>query len=186
MLSSRRRDYQRLARDDIDPPDIRDDAEPNSFETFEIEDTDPLLRAHPRWRAFLSFLCGLCCPFTRAGRRSRRRGLYRRCAVILLAILALLIVATPIFNPSYSERPHHYTGTNPRNESVYIAANIIDEDLIRGAWGNALVELVDRLSPSNVFVSIYENDSGDRVKQALADLARRLKCRFASCKVTWF
>jgi hypothetical protein len=176
MLNSRRRDYQRLARDSFDSPENRD-AVTNGFETFDVEDLDPILKDPSPRRSFLSAACAFCCPFIRQSRRSRRRGLLRRLVFIILAALIVLVAATPILNPSYSERPRHYTGTNPRNESVYIAANIIDEDLIRGAWGNAIVDLVERIGPSNAFVSIYENDSGDGVKQALAALAKRLNCK---------
>ena len=41
---------------------------------------------------------------------------------------------------------------------MFIAANIVDEELIRGPWGSRVVELVELLGRENVFLSIYEND----------------------------
>ncbi|PWW77853.1 Glycosyltransferase Family 69 protein [Tuber magnatum] len=59
---------------------------------------------------------------------------------------------------------------NPAGEKVFIAANIIDADLINGAWGNAVMELMDLIGGENVFLSIFENDSGPETKAALEDL----------------
>ncbi|CUS15005.1 unnamed protein product [Tuber aestivum] len=59
---------------------------------------------------------------------------------------------------------------NPAGEKVFIAANIIDADLINGAWGNAVMELMDLIGGGNVFLSIFENDSGPETKAALEDL----------------
>lgn len=42
---------------------------------------------------------------------------------------------------------------NPRGEKVYIAANIVDAGLVRGAWGDAVLELMDLLGEQNVFLS---------------------------------
>lgn len=56
---------------------------------------------------------------------------------------------------------------NVNNEKVYITANIISENLIRGQWGSSLHQLVDLLGKANVFVSIYENDSGQGMQAAL-------------------
>jgi hypothetical protein len=65
---------------------------------------------------------------------------------------------------------------NIHNQKVYIAANIISEDLIRGQWGNSLRELVDLLGDDNVFDSIYENDSGKGTQAALRTLQQSLRC----------
>lgn len=42
---------------------------------------------------------------------------------------------------------------NPLSEKVYIAANIVDAELVRGAWGDAVLELMDLLGEQNVFLS---------------------------------
>ena len=44
---------------------------------------------------------------------------------------------------------------NPAGEKVFIAANIIDADLINGVWGNAVMELMDLIGGENVFLSLY-------------------------------
>jgi mannosyltransferase 1 (CAP59) len=66
-------------------------------------------------------------------------------------------------------------GANPHQERVFIAANIVDKDLIKGAWGKALLDLIDIIGPENAFLSIYENDSGSDTKQALEELAAKVK-----------
>jgi hypothetical protein len=91
-------------------------------------------------------------------------------------VLLVLAALTPIFNPSYSHRPNHYTGSNPNNEKVFIAANIVDVDMIKGVWGQAVIKLVELLGEDNVYLSIFENDSGEATTLALQELGRRAKC----------
>jgi len=69
-----------------------------------------------------------------------------------------------------------------RQEKVFIAANIVDEELIRGAWGDRIVQLVELLGEDNVFLSIYENDSGEGTRAALQALGARVKCGISSRK----
>ena len=104
-------------------------------------------------------------PYLRS--HSPRVRLLRRLIHVFVIAFLLWIILTPILNPSYLYRPYHYSGRNLRRENVFIAANIVDEDLIRGAWGNGIVELVDLLGPEHVFLSIFENDSGPGTKAAL-------------------
>ncbi|KAI9838773.1 MAG: hypothetical protein M1837_002339 [Sclerophora amabilis] len=118
----------------------------------------------------------------------RRRGVRHLCLLCAgcVGVVSILVILTSIFNPSYTTEPTHYqhlrrqahdTGrANPNNEKVLIAANIIDEDLIRGAWGNAILELIQLLGEGNVFLSIYENDSGPGTKAALDDFEEKLRC----------
>ncbi|KAJ5280642.1 hypothetical protein N7478_006014 [Penicillium angulare] len=106
-------------------------------------------------------------------------------------ILALLIL-TAIFNPSYSRPPPHYTTLrslaqrtnkagrgNPRNEKVFIAASLYDRsgELAGGGWATQLLQLIDMLGDDNVFVSIYENDSGAEGVSALRGFEKQLTCR---------
>jgi hypothetical protein len=56
-------------------------------------------------------------------------------------------------------------------DRVYIAANIIDSSLIDGPWGDAVIDLINRLSPSNVHLSIYGSPSA-----ALDTLRARTPC----------
>jgi hypothetical protein len=107
-------------------------------------------------------------------------------AIVLFVLLSLL---NGIFHPSYAILPRSYGDLehrvsrsnvpgrgNVRQEKVFIAANIINEELIRGPWGTALLELIDLLGEKNVFVSIYENDSGSGTQNALQELQRKFPC----------
>lgn len=106
--------------------------------------------------------------------------LVRRQLVLISSVAFGLLIATialtPFINPSYSRPPVHYTGGNPDQEKVFIASCIVDPDLIRGAWGRSILELVDAIGPENAFLSVYENDSGPDTKEALLELAQKVKC----------
>lgn len=71
--------------------------------------------------------------------------------IALLAFALVLLVYTPIFNPSYANPPSF----DIPKERVYIAANIVDDALIRGPWGRAVLELIDLLGPEDTYLSIY-------------------------------
>ena len=100
-------------------------------------------------------------------------------------------VAESLLWPPYQTPPEHYAGLrerilgstqpgrgNPEGQKVFIASNIVKEEMIRGPWGRSLLELVDLLGEDNVFVSIYENDSGPGTGDALRELAAQLPCLF--------
>jgi Cryptococcal mannosyltransferase 1 len=112
--------------------------------------------------------------FKHAPRRYLRFSL--RLVTAALVVLTSLLVLTPVLIPSYTRRPSHYTGSNPRNETVFIAANIVNENLIRGPWGQSVRELIDIIGRDKVFLSIYENDSGPGTKAALRDLSEKVDC----------
>ncbi|KAK6858268.1 hypothetical protein PG995_005967 [Apiospora arundinis] len=135
--------------------------------------------------------------------RSRQRGfrrIFRRhpgrplFTVLKYAVLIIfiLLVGTPIFAPSYTRPPQHYRdlaarcgaeGTpgcaNPLKEKVFISVSLYDKNghLATGTWGRTLLELVRMIGEDNVFVSIYENDSGEAGEKALGWLKSQLKCR---------
>ncbi|KAA8649968.1 hypothetical protein EYZ11_009122 [Aspergillus tanneri] len=105
-------------------------------------------------------------------------------------ILALLIF-TAIFQPSYTRPPPHYAALreaisqskasgrgNLRQERIFIAVSLYDRDggLARGQWGSQLLQLIDLLGEENVFLSVYENDSGSEGENALRDLERQVSC----------
>ena len=105
------------------------------------------------------------------------------------SILILSIFRAIIF-PSYQNPPAHYNVLrnavissvqpgrgNLHSEKVFIAANILQADLIRGAWGTSVLELIDLLGEENVFLSIYENDGGPETAEALREFAEKLKCK---------
>lgn len=122
----------------------------------------------------------------------------RRFSSLLLRLLAstlvgiiLLCLVTALFFPSYlSEPPHysqlrrdiHHSNTpgrgNLENQRVFIAASLFDPDgnIASGAWGEAVIALVDLLGPDNVFVSIYESDSGQVGPRALDGFKSKLQC----------
>jgi hypothetical protein len=174
MVVNRRLDEsQRLVRDSsID--DTSSDFELDDFDTHTFKD-----QRHTR-----RFSLSSCLPWrrtrsspSRLARHSRSRRILSRLSAACGFLLLAVVVLTPIINPSYSSRPAHYTGTNPNNEKVFIAANIVDEELIRGPWGQAVVQLVELLGEGNVFLSIYENDSGEGTAEALNELKDKVKCR---------
>ncbi|PWY73059.1 hypothetical protein BO70DRAFT_114983 [Aspergillus heteromorphus CBS 117.55] len=110
---------------------------------------------------------------------------------IALGILVALVVLTGAFWPSYTHLPPHYQALrraaaqpdvhgpgNPHDEKIFIAAILYDRagTLAGGRWGDALHQLIHLLGPDNVFLSIYENDSGEKGAHALRDLEDRVAC----------
>ena len=118
----------------------------------------------------------------------------RICFVLWLVLgsLLLLILLTAIFRPSYTHLPVHYRELqrqilrtkregrgNLNNEKVFIAASIYDRDgrLAGGAWGRAILDLIDILGNDNVYLSIYENDGGDEARIALKRFETGVQCQ---------
>ena len=68
---------------------------------------------------------------------------------------------------------------NPLNEKIFIAVSLYDQGgrLIDGSWGQSVLDLIDLLGHDNVFLSIYENDSGDGGTQALERFKHKLSCQ---------
>lgn len=116
-----------------------------------------------------------------------------------LALAAVLLVFTPLLAPSYQTPPAHYRElearcydrgwasrhpdalgcANPFNETVFISISLFDEGgrLATGNWGAALLDVIDLIGPDHVFLSIYENDSGEHGAAALKELKRQVPCR---------
>jgi hypothetical protein len=101
------------------------------------------------------------------------------------------VLFTILFRPSYSHLPSHYIALQKRcqssftpgrgnvhNEKIFIVAALDDPGglLLSGAWGKAVLELVELLGPDNVHVSVYENDADDAAKEALASFKEKLRC----------
>lgn len=125
---------------------------------------------------------------------------YRITKYVFLTLICVVVI-TPIFFSSYTHPPAHYkelarrcTPTirtddgslqpipgcaNPQNEKVFISAILFDKSghLAGGLWGRQLVQLVRLLGPDNVYLSVYENDSGARGKAALESLKEKVGCR---------
>ena len=136
-------------------------------------------------------------PFLSASKRPTgcyRRLLFRRSCFylhIVAGIVLALVVLTSIFRPSYTRPPSHYASLrdnvrqstapgrgNPRHEKVFIAASLYDPDgeIAQGQWGYRVLELIDLLGPDNVFLSIYENDSGTGGERALRNWEAQVPC----------
>ena len=109
-----------------------------------------------------------------------------------LSLVIVLITLTAVFNPSYTRPPKHYQQLketieaskdygrgNLENQKIFIAASIYDEGghLLGGAWGKALLKLIDILGNKNVFLSIYENDSGLDALTAKINLEQEVQCK---------
>lgn len=111
---------------------------------------------------------------------------------IILAV-SLLVAIPPILAPSYTHRPPHYDAlqqkcegaspqiacANPHGEKIFISIILHDRggSLVGGKWGERILSLVNILGPDNVFLSIYENDSGFDGRVALGDFKRNVPCK---------
>ncbi|KAL4964683.1 glycosyltransferase family 69 protein [Aspergillus stella-maris] len=135
-------------------------------------------------------------PFARGSRRpiclrlfSNRRS-YFYLQSFFGIVLALVFLTTTFF-PSYTSPPSHYGALgnavqnsakpgrgNSRNEKVYIAASLYDRsgDIAGGSWGQSVLKLIDLLGEENVYLSIYENDSGPAGAGALQDFEAKVAC----------
>jgi hypothetical protein len=118
--------------------------------------------------------------------RRRKRSVLRLVYWTVFSVpyfLILLVLVVGIFFPSYTVRPAHYnelrklaTETsepgrgNPYKEKVFITAALYEEkgNLVSGAWGKAVLKLIDLLGPENVHLSVYEDNPDLKTKQALA------------------
>lgn len=111
---------------------------------------------------------------------------------VLLSILVGLLTLTAVFNPSYTNPPQQYSRlksrveasddegrANPENQKIFIAASIYDQggQLLSGSWGQSLLGLINLLGSQNVYLSIYENDSGLAAMTAQTNLKKQLQCR---------
>lgn len=149
------------------------------------------------WRIFHSSFAGyrrlkVSRPLVAAARPYRpflrRIAYYLRLFVGFILVLLLL---TYIFRPSYTLPPSQYRSLqasarqstspgrgNPRNEQVFLAASLYDPggDLVRGKWGEKVLQLIELLGANNVFLSVYENGSGPEGENALRDLEGLVSC----------
>lgn len=132
-------------------------------------------------------------------RRRPRLGFHRpslrsfcSCYAFTGILLALVVFAALFLEPSYTKPPAHYQSlkariessedygrANPENQKIFIAASIYDEGghLLGGAWGEAVLKLINMLGNRNVFLSIYENTSGEGGQVAQFKFERRVQCQ---------
>jgi len=124
--------------------------------------------------------------------RRRKRSVLRLVYWTIFSVpyfLVFLVLVVGIFFPSYTVRPPHYNElrqralesdrpgrANPFNETVFITAALYEEkgNLASGAWGKAVLELIDLLGPEHVHLSIYEDNPDLKTKQALNHLREKV------------
>ena len=110
---------------------------------------------------------------------------------VIFGIVLTLIVLTGLFRSSYTQLPPHYIALrssvlgsqvagrgNPLREQIFISCALYDKNghLAGGTWGDTILQLIDILGPDNVFLSIYENDSGEAGTNALAEFKAKVNC----------
>jgi hypothetical protein len=110
-----------------------------------------------------------------------------------LVVLMALFVGTPFLAPSYMSPPPHYKElaarcsganakpgcANPLHERIFISVSLYDPvgQHANGPWGRALLDLINIIGKDNVFLSIYENDSGPEGVEALHELEKKVPCK---------
>lgn len=136
-----------------------------------------------------------CLARRRLRRVTRRYPLLFTLIKYLLAAIIAILIATPVFAPSYTTAPSHYrklvsrcSGSAPTqdgcanvfNEKVFISVSLYDKDghLADGLWARTVLELIQIIGRQNVFISIYENDSGPEGAKALEKFKQNLPCRY--------
>lgn len=101
-------------------------------------------------------------------RRTQRLLSPRRLPFTLLGALFVLVIFTALFNPSYTSPPAF---SIPEDERVFIAANIVNDELVRGVWGQAIIDLVELIGPEKAYVSVYGGPT-----EALQEFRKQLRC----------
>ncbi|CAD6444960.1 de897cf1-be89-4430-bd77-6c5e4acd2183-CDS [Sclerotinia trifoliorum] len=102
------------------------------------------------------------------------RALRRICKPTYIILFFILFLCWQIiFNASYTNPPKFSV---PSDERVFIAANIVDPNLIDGLWGDNLVALVEEIGKERVFVSVYggPKDSLKRLNERLHGVEKRM------------
>lgn len=93
--------------------------------------------------------------------------LMRNVAISFLVIVVLV----PVLKPSYTTPPRHYLSLAARckdlapgcanlpKEKIFISVSLHGSgDLAKGPWGGRALQLIRLLGPTNVYLSIYENN----------------------------
>lgn len=131
---------------------------------------------------------------TRRPRRRICRPTRRTCFLfpVVVGIIVALVVGTSILRPSYTSPPAHYAALrrtiessmeygrgNSDGQKIFIAASLYDlgGDLLGGSWGQSVLQLIDILGNQNVFLSIYENNSGPDARIAQVKFEQSVQCK---------
>lgn len=184
-------DYERLPR--------------SSFDADSEEQRGPHISTTP-WLSWLDWKWPISSIFNRSvythyiTPRRRGRSAIRLVCWFLASIpifLLLLVLTTAIFFPSYTNRPVHYNvlrrqalatrepgRTNVYDKKVFISAALYEEkgNLVSGAWGRAVLQLIDLLGPENVHLSIYEDNPDPETEQALFTFRANVPCKLCQYK----
>ncbi|KAI9641419.1 hypothetical protein NHQ30_010222 [Ciborinia camelliae] len=102
------------------------------------------------------------------------RAFRRICKPTYIFIFFILFLCWQvIFNASYTNPPKF---SIPNDEKVFIAANIVDPELIDGVWGDNLVALVEAIGKERAFVSVYggPKDSLERLERRLNGVQKKM------------
>src|SRR3569833_265864 len=104
-------------------------------------------------------------------RRLRRHERPLACVLLLLFALDCLRIVTSRPKTVRAEVPP----TRKSNMTVFIVSvHRNTEEILRSAWNDAVVALVDYLGPHNAHVVALESGSQDDTKEALTELKKRL------------
>ncbi|KAL7622132.1 hypothetical protein AAE478_007634 [Parahypoxylon ruwenzoriense] len=177
------------------PSGSTDLLEDHDGKDVEAQTTERSAQLDQRWDRRLFSWClshprGLRRKLQRQPSRTRVVITLLKCSVIITCIL---FIGTPIFAPSYKRPPQHYQELESRcqgflrqqgcanihKERIFISVSLYDKEghLANGFWGESLLELIYLIGSDNVFLSIYENDSGSEGAAALENLRRQLRCQ---------
>ena len=104
--------------------------------------------------------------------RTRRTDQKKRLQVtgVITAFVLACLVRDLFFSASV---PRHWR--TPRTSTYYIASLLHNSEAILPHYSRSLLHLAKDLGPSNVYVSIYENDSHDRTPALLRTLDQQLQ-----------
>ena len=157
--------------------------------------SNPKLFKRLMWHFFRLLFRPVRSIYSRVHRQGGSRGLFLRgsCWIFtaLVAFIAVLVMFTFAFRPSYTYLPDHYLALqkkcveskepgrgNINNERIFITAALHDPGgaLVGKDWGSAVLQLVELLGPQNVYLSIYENDADPRAKAALENMQNKITC----------
>ena len=145
----------------------------------------PLRRAEKTGHHLLAAIG--CSPTRRAGTRLSRTHRLLRLVGFLAWLFVAVSVAESLLWPPYQTPPEHYAGLrerilgstqpgrgNPEGQKVFIASNIVKEEMIRGPWGRSLLELVDLLDQpfDPNLADAVAHEAGDGGEPVVAEVLR--------------
>ncbi|EPE08227.1 polysaccharide export protein [Ophiostoma piceae UAMH 11346] len=111
-------------------------------------------------------------------RLTRRSRTYQRPLLWLLAVAFVIDALRTIGSRGSTVRLDPASSSTIKKPSVFIVSvHRNTEEILRSAWNENLLKLVDYLGHGNVYVSAVESGSQDHTKEALLDLKESLTAR---------